>query len=180
MALEKVEPGLRKSLEDNISAEELNIKPVAAPLPFSDTEVARYHLFHKIPYRLLEPVLAECSMQQLQKGDILISPGQENHQLYLLVSGQLQVYLDKADSRTGFPIAPGECIGEMSLIEERRTSAFVIAEEESSLIVVPEDIFWNKFIHLPNAVRNLLRVLTNRTRKDNEVIRQSLEQQLRY
>lgn len=180
MTLEKAELGLRESLEDNTVAEKLNINPAAALLSFSDTEVSQNHLFYEIPSRYLEPVLAECSMQQLQKGDILLSPDQENHQLYLLVSGQLQVYLDKADARTGFPIAPGECIGEMSFIEQRRTSAFVIADEESSLIVIPEDIFWSKFIHLPNAVRNLLRVLTNRTRKDNEVIRQSLEQQLRY
>lgn len=169
----------RESLEDNTSPEELNNNSAATLLSI-DANISQYNLFDKIPYPLLEPVLAECSLQQLRKGDILISPGQENHSLYLLVSGQLQVYLDKTGSRFSFPIAPGECIGEMSLIEERRTSAFVIAEEDSSLIVVPEDIFWNKFIHLPNAVRNLLRVLTNRTRKDNEVIRQSLEQQLRY
>ena len=53
----------------------------------------------------------------------------------------------------------GECIGEMSLIEDRQTSAFVIAEEDSSLMVVPEEIFWEQLIQLPNAVRNILRIL---------------------
>jgi sigma-B regulation protein RsbU (phosphoserine phosphatase) len=172
--------GLRESLEDTTPAKQLNNNSVVTELSSTATEISQYNLFNEIPYQLLEPVLAECSVRQLQKDDILISPGQENHNLYLLISGQLQVYLDKVDSHISFPIARGECIGEMSLIEGRLTSAFVIAEEESSLIVVPEDIFWNKFIHLPNATRNLLRVLTNRTRKDNEVIRQSLEQQLRH
>lgn len=179
MAFEKTELELRQFFDDT-SSEELNNIPQPHDLASTDANISRYGLFHEIPYPLLEPVLAECSPQQLQPGDILISPGQENHNLYLLVSGRLQVYLDKADSDISFPIAPGECIGEMSLIEQRRTSAFVIAEEESYLIVIPEETFWNSFIHLPHAVRNLLRVLTRRTRKDNEVIRQSLEQRLRY
>lgn len=180
MALEKNEWELRQFFDDATSSEALNNISLAPELSSTDSNIARYGLFHEIPYPLLEPVLAQCSRQQLQPGDILISPGLENHNLYLLVSGRLQVYLDKADSDISFPIASGECIGEMSLIEQRRTSAFVIAEEESYVIVIPEEIFWNNFIHLPNAVRNLLRMLTRRTRKDNEVIRQSLEQRLRY
>ncbi|MCG3208494.1 MAG: hypothetical protein FOGNACKC_02099 [Anaerolineae bacterium] len=180
MALQKIDDGPRESPETIPVADDANGNSVINTFATADTFISEYNLFHEIPYHLLEPVLAECSVRHLQKGEILISPGQENHHLYLLISGRLLVYLDKADSQMSFPIARGECIGEMSLIEERRTSAFVIADEASSLIVVPEDIFWNKFIQLPNAVRNLLRVLTNRTRRDNEVIRQSLEQQLRY
>lgn len=180
MTFEKTELELREFCDDDTSSEELNNIPLNQELATTDANFFRSGLFYEIPVLLLEPVLAECSTQQLQPGDILISPGMENHNLYLLVSGRLQVYLDKADSDISFPIAPGECIGEMSLIEQRRTSAFVIAEAESQMIVIPEDIFWNNFIHLPYAVRNLLRVLTRRTRKDNEVIRQSLEQRLRY
>ncbi len=153
---------------------------VTAKNPLPNSEMSKHSLFNGIPYHLLEPILSQCVVQHLQSGEILISPGQENHNLYLLVSGRLQVYLDAADSQISFPIARGECIGEMSLIEEQRTSAYVIAEEDSSLMVMSEKIFWDQLIHIPRAVKNLLRMLTNRMRKDNEIIQKSLEQRLRY
>ncbi len=172
MTIEKIESDLRQSQEENMSSAEISTE-----LSSKDNEISHYNLFHDIPYDLLEPVLADCSVQHLQKDEILITPDQENHNLYLLISGRLQVYLDSADAQISFPIERGECIGEMSLIEDRKTSAFVVAQEDCSLIVMPKDIFWDKFIYLPRAIKNLLLVLINRTRKDNEVIRQSMEKQ---
>ena len=83
------------------------------------------------------------------------------------------------DSKNMFPIVPGECIGEMSIIENRKTSAWVIAQEPSELVVMPEDVFWREFMHLPSGVRNLLNLLTNRMRKTNDVVLRSLEERLR-
>ena len=147
---------------------------------FDYAALADYTLFKDLPPDLIESILSECPVQQLYKDELLLSSGQENHYLYLLISGQLQVYLDNVDSNFSFVVEPGECIGEMSIIEERRVSAYVIAEQDSRLIVLPEDVFWTKFVRLPIAMRNFLQVLSQRLRKQNQITRQALEQQIRY
>ena len=146
----------------------------------SDSDISENNLFKDIPYRLVEPVLSQCEVRHLAKDEILITPNQENQFVYLLVSGGLEVSLDSPESRVTFPIGRGECIGEMSTISGGRTSAFVAASEASSLIAIPASLFWDEFIHIPGVVQNLLRTLTNRMRADHDIIRRSIEQQLRY
>ena len=147
---------------------------------FGYDDISAHSLFQDIPYYALAPVLAECGVRHLEKGEILISPGEKNQYLYLLASGRLQVYLDAIDSQMSFPIMRGECIGEMSIIEGRPTSAYVIADEPSNLVVMSSKVFWDRFILLPGAVKNLLRMLTNRMRQDNNIILKTVEQQLNY
>lgn len=180
MLQKDLETGPRESHEIDSAKQSLEDSAVVVQDSSDYASLANHELFRDIPLNLVAPVLAECPVQYLQQDEILISPGEENHHLYLLVSGRLQVYLNTIDSQISFPIDPGECIGEMSIIESRLTSAFVVAEEASSLVVLPEDLFWEKIVRLPGAVRNLLRMLSQRMRKHNEVTRQTLEQQLRY
>lgn len=143
-------------------------------------DIAIQNLLKDIPYHLLEPILAGCSVRHLREREVLISPGQENHYVYLLLSGHLQVYLDTDESQISFPIGTGECVGEMSIIEGRLTSAHVIAEEASRLIAMPEEVFWDELMRLPGAVRNMLGVMAQRMRKVNEVVLRTQEQRLRY
>ncbi|MCB0210223.1 MAG: SpoIIE family protein phosphatase [Anaerolineae bacterium] len=152
----------------------------AATRPLDNIALANHKLLKNLPHSLVESLLAECPVRTLAPGEVLIAPKQENHWLYLVVSGRLQVCLDTADSTVGFSIEPGECIGEMSIIEERRTSAYVIAEEACHLLVLTEELFWDKLMREPVAVRNMLKMLSNRMRNHNQVTLQTLEQQLRY
>ncbi|MCB0193329.1 MAG: SpoIIE family protein phosphatase [Anaerolineae bacterium] len=156
-----------------------NVDAATTP-PLDFTSLAKHKLFRDLPLSLIEILLTECPARTLAPGEVLIAPKQENHQLYLVMSGCLQVSLDTADSTIGFSIEAGECIGEMSIIEERRTSAYVIAEEACHLLVLTEEIFWNKLMREPAAVRNMLKMLSKRMRNHNEVTLQTLEQQLRY
>lgn len=147
--------------------------------PGSDV-LSRQKLFQGIPPRQLEAILRSCSVRYLTGGEVLIHPGQENHYLYLLISGRLQVCLDTADSQTGIPVEPGNCIGEMSIIDGRETSAYVVAEQDCTLLLLPDSVFWEKFMPIPGAARNLMQVLTNRMRKDNQLMLDNLAQQLRF
>ncbi len=180
MSLQKSNAGQRKSPQSFSPANHTKVNTIPFTSSSDYDALAEHKLFRDIPRQFLESLLAECQMQEIQKDEVLISPGEENHHLYLLLSGRLQVCLDTADSNLSFSIEPGECIGEMSVIEERLTSAYVSAEEASRMLVLPKEIFWEKFVCLPEAVRNLLQVLSRRMRRHNQVTLQTLEQQLRY
>ena len=42
-----------------------------------------------IPFHLLEPFFLKCEFKRLQYREVLLSPGQANFYLYVLLSGQL-------------------------------------------------------------------------------------------
>jgi phosphoserine phosphatase RsbU/P len=150
-------------------------------LPAEDlTLLLGHQLFSGLPEQAILELLTSCPIIFLNKGDVLLSPGIENHHLYLLLAGHLRIYLDAVDSPTSFHIEPGEFIGEMSIIEQRKTSAYVVAHETSRLVAIHEDQFWGKVGSFPGAMRTMLRMFSERMRKQNEVTRRVGEQQLKY
>ncbi len=78
------------------------------------------------------------------------------------------------------PIAEGETIGEMSLLDGHSASANVHALGECELLALREDDFWRVLAPLPGVMRNLTRLVTHRLRMNSERMIQNIESQLRY
>lgn len=159
--------------------------PAPAPAPadaacFDKDQLWRHRLFEDVPREEVEKLIAGMEIRCLAVGEVLIRAGEENHNLYLLLAGQMSVHLDAPEAERAFTIEPGECAGEMSIIEKALTSAWVVGSQPSTLLVVPEDYFWARYIRVPGATRNLLRILVRRMRKTNEAIIKALEERLRY
>lgn len=133
-----------------------------------------------IPVGVLQALVEKCQTVTLGRGEVLLTPGEENHTLYYLLSGQLEVHLDSRDSGNCFPIYAGEVIGEMSIIEERPVSAWVVGEQPSLLLAMPEQVFWTHFVSIPQATRNLLQLLIARVRRTDSVLAKELERRVRY
>lgn len=142
--------------------------------------ISRHRLFTGLPYDSIEPIFDDCPVYELSPGDVLLELGQVNHHLYLLLSGRLQVNLSSSDSPLGFPIDPGESVGEMSIIDGKPASAHVGATEPSRVVAIHEDVFWSKIATIPGAARNLLSLLVERMRKRNEFTLRALEKDLQY
>jgi diguanylate cyclase (GGDEF)-like protein len=67
----------------------------------------------------------------------------------------------------------GACVGEMSIIEDRDPSAFVIGAEDSHLLLIHQSILWEMVDASHNFAKNLLVVLSERVRSHNRVIADS-------
>jgi sigma-B regulation protein RsbU (phosphoserine phosphatase) len=137
-------------------------------------------LFEGVPPDELARILGRCDVRSLRPGDTLLAPGDPNQTLYLLLEGQLRVHLDAAGSPTSFPVDPGQCVGEVSLIDGAPASAYVVAATESRLLCIPGDLFWSEFIAIPAIARNLTRVVVRRLRDRAETILRAQRQQLQY
>ncbi|MFH1060784.1 MAG: SpoIIE family protein phosphatase [Pseudomonadota bacterium] len=161
--------------ESNTSA-----PPPGSDACFGNDQLWQHSLFAEVPRDEVEKLVAGMEVRCLAVGEVLIRPAEENHSLYLLLSGQMSVHLDAPDAASIFTIEPGECAGEMSIIEKTLTSAWVKGSKPGALLVVPEDYFWERYISVPGAIKNLLRVLVRRMRKTNEAILKALEERLRY
>jgi sigma-B regulation protein RsbU (phosphoserine phosphatase) len=127
-------------------------------------------LFAGVPHADVAPILARCPLRRLDAGAVMLAPGQRNDTIHVLLEGRLHIHLDAADSPDFIAIEPGGCIGELSIIDGKPVSAFVVAHGECIVMLIHEQVFWEQLIPLPGVARNLLRVLSDRMRVNNELI----------
>jgi len=102
-----------------------------------------------------------------------------NHHLYLLLSGEIEIYIDFVGSTKKFTVAVGEMVGEVSIIDGLAPTGFVAATAESVLLAIHESVLWSELFRIPGSARNLLRQLARRMRERNLAIQKSVEQTLR-
>lgn len=128
---------------------------------------------------LLVRLLSRCEVRRLSAGTDLLKPGQPNDSLYILLKGELMVYLS-ADitASQGIPIQPGYCIGEYSAIDRLPVSALVLCEGEAEVLHLSGPFFWKRLVPLPGVARNMMRGLTERARTTNQLALNSLRERL--
>lgn len=147
---------------------------------FADTNFAhKLDLFKSVATPAICKILAQCPQQELKRGETLLEPGQPNHHIFFLLDGRLTIHLKSLHSPVADTIEIGDCIGEMSIIDGEPTSAYVVAQVDSRVLVVHDSVFWSKIATEPQAVRNLSRVLAERMRKRNQATLQALEKEMR-
>src|SRR5687768_1754026 len=78
----------------------------------------------------------------LRTGAVLLEHGQRNANIYLLVSGRLAIQLDEDGRIPVAHVEPGECVGEISIIDDEAASASVVALEPSRLLVTNAAHLW--------------------------------------
>jgi len=147
---------------------------------FELRELQHSHLFRSTSLQTIKGLLQHCGIKTLAVGEQLLTSGQPNHSIYVLLSGRLLVYLDDTNGDAHLSLESGECVGEMSVIDSQLTSANVVAAEECRLLEVGEGTLWSLLDQSPAVARNLLEVLIQRMRHDNSVIRRSQQLQRHY
>jgi diguanylate cyclase (GGDEF)-like protein len=134
---------------------------------FDRTLLERNKLFRDIPLESVEQILKGCQVLTLKGGATLLDVGQKNSSLYLVLEGELRVYLNG----TGLPVhavlGPGECVGELSLIDGGSSAALVMAAQDTRMLVVPHEQVWAMVDSSNGIARNLLAILAGRIRNDN-------------
>ena len=138
------------------------------------------HLFRDIPQQIVQELLESCPVREFAAETVVLSPGQINEHIYMLLAGRLRVHLDAVDSANPILIDVGGCIGELSIIDGKPVSAYVVAEQGCRLLIVPQEAFWARILPNPGVARNLLRLLTERMRRNNDAVLQGMRQQLAY
>ncbi len=118
-------------------------------------------------------LLQRCDRCDIAVGEQLLSPGEKNEHVYIVLSGSLNVHVGSIDTPVLATIDPGECVGEMSIIEDRDPSAFVLGAEASHLLEIHRSVLWEMVDASHDFSKNLLVVLSERVRSHNRVIADS-------
>jgi signal transduction histidine kinase len=142
-------------------------------------DLAKLALFRAVNVEELPPFLQDCQVRSIPSGAILIEADQPNEHLYLVLSGEVGVHLGSPASPPIVVLGAGETVGELSLIDQGPTSAFVVAHEPTRVLVLNETTMWSLVTASHAISLNLLRTLSTRLRRDNRLIdehRQQLRQ----
>jgi diguanylate cyclase (GGDEF)-like protein len=131
-------------------------------------------LFRGVDPDTIADLLPRCGRIDVAEGDVLLSPDRTNYCVYVVLSGRLTVHLGSLQAPKIADLAAGSCAGEMSLIEDKDPSAFVVAVEDSHLMVISHHLLWQLVDRSHTFSKNLLVVLSERVRSDNEFIASSL------
>jgi diguanylate cyclase (GGDEF)-like protein len=130
-------------------------------------------LFHGVDPDDIAELLVRCGRRDLAAGDILLSPGHHNEFVYIVLSGSLTVHVGSPEYPELATMEPGACVGEMSIIEDRDPSAWVVGLEDSHLLEIHQSLLWEMVNASHDLAKNLLVVLSERVRSHNRVIADS-------
>jgi len=138
--------------------------------PLTLEELERFELLTHVRREHLERLLTHAELRPLHTGDALLEAGQSNSTLYLVRSGRFGVHLTDPSTRPVASISHGESIGELSVLDQRPTSAYVVAQEPSVVLAIPEDEVWILLERSHSFAVNLLLNLGDRLRNQNQTI----------
>jgi diguanylate cyclase (GGDEF)-like protein len=131
------------------------------------TLLRRAPLLKALPLNTLRSLIAESRERSLAPGEIVFEEGDPGQSMYVVVRGKVAI------SKQGKRIAlggPGDCFGEMALIESKERSAGLFALSDATVIEISEAEFREKIATNPRALFALLRTFSDRSRKDLEAL----------
>jgi len=132
--------------------------------------LAGLDLFRGVHPEDVQDLLQRCDRRDVQTGELLLSPGSKNEFVFVVLSGSLNVHVGSPDAPILVTMESGSCAGEMSIIEDRDPSAYVVAAEPTHLLVIHQSILWDMVDASHEFSKNLLVVLSERVRSHNHFI----------
>ena len=153
---------------------EMSDKPdvITAVRP-TTTDLEALDLFRGEEPGFLHWVLHSCRVGSLVPGEILLEPGNNNDALYIILSGRAEVQLTHDDPGSSISLKPGECAGELSLIDGTSPSAMVVAKSHCQVLIIDAEVIWLLIERSSVVARNLMHILSTRMRKNNLELVQS-------
>lgn len=142
-------------------------------------ELEQVKLLEGVDIKSIQHLLAPCSVQHLNPGELLIESGKPNRFMYALLSGHLRIHLE-LDAPPITVLGPGDIVGELSVIDGQATSAHVVAKDECRVLAIDENAAWALMRASHNIAYNLIKVLAQRLRGGNSVISSTQELQRKY
>ncbi|MFO1193109.1 MAG: GGDEF domain-containing protein [Rhodoferax sp.] len=137
-------------------------------------------LFQGVDLAAVQPLLQEARIVQVKAGQVLLDPKHRNTDIYIVLTGELLVCLEPRVANPLARMGPGDCVGELSIIDAEMPSAYVVAAAPTGLLAIPKPVLWRMLAVQQVMALNLLHVLSRRIRENNHVLLGSLEIQREY
>ncbi|MFQ5660478.1 MAG: GGDEF domain-containing protein [Gammaproteobacteria bacterium] len=133
-------------------------------------ELGHQEIFKGVDLDPVIPLLQACPVRIIRKEEVIMHAGEASHCLHLILSGRFRVLLPDDVLTPVTTLDAGQSIGEMSIIDHQPVSASVVADSDSRVLVIEEDVLWALVERSHAIAYNLLVVLSQRMRYGNAII----------
>lgn len=136
--------------------------------------ISDLYLFREVDDHNVSGLLADCPVIRVAAGQSVLDFGSKGARLYVVLRGALGVAAEALAGMSDAAVTkvlPGECVGELSVLDEEANPAAIYALQESELLVIPSELLWRLIDESNGVARNLLRLLSFRIRAANAQLR---------
>ncbi|MFZ6722743.1 diguanylate cyclase [Undibacterium sp. Ji49W] len=144
----------------------------------TDYRIEDIHLFRDINEenrKLIADIIKDCQVVKARTGQIVLDANSSGARLFIVLKGALGVSRLTENSNhlenTITQYLPGECVGEISVLDEEIHSATISAISDSELLLIEAETLWKLIDESNGVARNLLQLLSFRIRAANAQIR---------
>ena len=133
-------------------------------------------IFAEVPPELLQRLATQAESMSLQPGTFLIVEGDRADDLFVVVSGELEV--TKRSGTSEIPLArvgPGAIQGELAALERGSRMASVRAISQAEVLRIPYSAMRDLLSAGPDAALAIIRTVIGRLREMEATVRQGLE-----
>ncbi len=129
-------------------------------------------LFKHLKDSQLKELSARCKSVQYKRGDTVFQKTDPSTDLYIVNDGKLKAVLidEEGDEIVLAQFEKGAFFGELSLLDGKGRSATIVAEKDSELSFLKQDLFLDLLLKDPRIAVELMATLVGRLRKADEMI----------
>ena len=128
-------------------------------------------LFKAIPGEILSKIALISKEIQIEIDDHIFNEGEHGDSLYIIISGKVKVLRKNQLITT---LEQGSCIGEMALLDQEPRSADAVAIEDSILLKIDQEGFYELMSSNADIMKQIVMMLTHRVREMNKKLTSAL------
>jgi CRP-like cAMP-binding protein len=124
-------------------------------------------LFCSVDPQVLEELHPKARIIELSDGQPLVSDGDADQNLYLLMSGRLRVIGSdpRHGRRTQFEVVPGQSVREMAIFSDDRVSGTILSAAKSRVLALSKEVFEDFAARHADAALQVMESLSARLQK---------------
>lgn len=135
-------------------------------MPVSLQLLSQFPLLQPLPKEVLEPLSARMTLRSFARRAMVMSKDEVTSELGFLVDGRLQGVDFTVDGRSVglYFVDPGDYFGELSLVDGKPPSEFVVAAVKSTVAFLDVRLAKELILHNPSLAQAVMSRLANRVR----------------
>lgn len=132
----------------------------------------RVPLFAKLSDTQAISLIGSLEKQRYKRSEHIVDIGLKSNALYVILSGKARVIIisDKGKEVVLANLGVGDCIGEMSLLDDQPHSATVVADSQMDVLILGRDAFTSCVMHNASLAVAVMHGLVDRLRRANQKI----------
>ena len=132
----------------------------------------RVPLFAKLSDTQAISLIGSLEKLRYKRSEHIIDIGEKSNALYVIMRGRARVVIisDKGKEVVLATLGVGDCIGEMSLLDELPHSATVVADTQMDVLVLAREAFSSCVMHNAPLAVSVMQGLVDRLRRANQKI----------